>query len=223
MEKKEYYRRQIELWGEEKQESLEDKSVAIIGAGGLGSSLALALSGSGIGNIDIVDFDRVSPHNIHRQIAFKLKDEDRYKAKVVSKLIKERNPFVKSRSYEMHFEDFIKLEKRYNLLLDATDNFDARKQMSSYSKLSGIPWIYASVEGFMGQVCFFEYGGFETFNTKEHTPSGIAAPIVMQVASFEANLALLYLVGTQVKRDQLYHMQYNDRGEFEIKSFSISS
>ncbi|MEJ2489400.1 MAG: ThiF family adenylyltransferase, partial [Sulfurovaceae bacterium] len=74
VEKAEYFKRQIELWGAQKQEALQDKSIAIIGAGGLGSSLALALSGSGIGDIDVVDFDRVSLHNIHRQIAFRLED-----------------------------------------------------------------------------------------------------------------------------------------------------
>ncbi|MBN2768104.1 MAG: ThiF family adenylyltransferase [Campylobacterales bacterium] len=219
--KAEYYKRQIELWGEERQESLQDKAIAIIGAGGLGSSLALALSGSGIGDIDVVDFDRISPHNIHRQIAFRLEDEGRYKAKVVSELIRARNPFVKSRSFEMHFEDFAKLEKKYDLLLDATDNFEARLQLSAYSKKSTIPWIYASVEEFMGQVCFFEHAGFETFNTKAHTPGGIAAPIVMQVASFEANLALRYLVDVKVARDTLYYMQYNNEGKFGLKSFTL--
>ena len=221
VEKAEYFKRQIELWGAQKQEALQDKSIAIIGAGGLGSSLALALSGSGIGDIDVVDFDRVSLHNIHRQIAFRLEDEGRYKAKAVSELIRARNPFVKSRSFEMHFEDFIKLEKRYDLLLDATDNFSAREQIDTYSKQSGIPWIYASVEEFMGQVCFFERAGFEIFNTKAHTPGGIAAPIVMQVASFEANLALRYLIGAEVARDTLYYMQYNSEGKFDFKSFTL--
>ena len=201
--------------------ALQIKSVAIIGAGGLGSSLALALSGSGIGEIDVVDFDRVSLHNIHRQIAFKLEDEGKYKAKIVSQLIKARNPFIKSRSFEMSFEDFIKLEKSYDLLLDATDNFDARKQIDGYGKQSNIPWIYASVEDFMGQVCFFEKGGFDSFNIKPHVPGGIAAPIVMQVASFEANLALLYLVGAEISKDRLYYMQYNNEGKFEMKSFVI--
>lgn len=221
VEKAEYFKRQIELWGAQKQETLQDKSIAIIGAGGLGSSLALALSGSGIGDIDVVDFDRVSLHNIHRQIAFRLEDEGKYKAKAVSELIMARNPFVKSRSFEMCFEDFIKLEKRYDLLLDATDNFSAREQIDAYSKQSGIPWVYASVEEFMGQVCFFEHGSFESFNIKPHTPGGIAAPIVMQVASFEANLALRYLIGAEVARDTLYYMQYNNEGKFDLKSFTL--
>ena len=65
-----YFHRQVQLWGEETQTLLQSKKIAIIGAGGLGSSLAFALGSSGIGEIHMIDFDEVSLHNIHRQIAF---------------------------------------------------------------------------------------------------------------------------------------------------------
>ncbi|MCD6432652.1 MAG: ThiF family adenylyltransferase, partial [Sulfurimonas sp.] len=54
-----YFQRQIQLWGEEKQALLQTKRIAIIGSGGLGSSLAFALGSSGIGEIHMVDFDKV--------------------------------------------------------------------------------------------------------------------------------------------------------------------
>ncbi len=60
-----YFHRQVQLWGEETQGSLQSKKIAIIGSGGLGSSLAFALGASGIGEIHMVDFDTVSLHNIH--------------------------------------------------------------------------------------------------------------------------------------------------------------
>ncbi|MEA3455017.1 MAG: ThiF family adenylyltransferase, partial [Campylobacterota bacterium] len=81
-----YFTRQIQLWGTKTQKELEKKKIAIIGSGGLGSTLALALGTSGIGEIHIVDFDRVSLHNIHRQIAFTLEDEGRSKSKVAAAL-----------------------------------------------------------------------------------------------------------------------------------------
>jgi adenylyltransferase/sulfurtransferase len=74
MTQQEYFNRQIQLWGEDTQRSLQDKKIAIIGSGGLGCTLAMALGTSGIGEIDMVDFDTVSSHNIHRQIAFTLDD-----------------------------------------------------------------------------------------------------------------------------------------------------
>ena len=87
-----YFKRQIELWGSNVQQSLEKKKIAVIGSGGLGCTLAMALGTSGIGEIHMVDFDRVSLHNIHRQIAFTLDDEGLNKAKVVCKLIESKNP-----------------------------------------------------------------------------------------------------------------------------------
>ena len=69
-----YFHRQIQLWGEQTQRALADKRILIIGAGGLGSSLAYALGASGIGQISVVYFDTVALHNINRQILFTLAD-----------------------------------------------------------------------------------------------------------------------------------------------------
>ncbi|RUM72867.1 MAG: thiamine biosynthesis protein ThiF, partial [Sulfurovum sp.] len=87
MTQSEYFNRQIQLWGSQVQQGLEKKKIAIIGAGGLGSTLAQALGTSGIGEIHMIDFDTVSLHNIHRQIAFTLQDEGLNKAKTVCKLM----------------------------------------------------------------------------------------------------------------------------------------
>jgi len=78
-----YFQRQVQLWGEEVQASLKNKRIAIVGSGGLGCSLGIGLGSSGIGEIHVVDFDTVSLHNIHRQIAFKLEDEGKPKAQVL--------------------------------------------------------------------------------------------------------------------------------------------
>ena len=82
------------------------KKIVIIGCGGLGSSLAYALGSSGIGEIHLVDFDTVSVHNIHRQIAFKLGDEGKFKADVVKESIESRCPFVKVHTHIGRLEDF---------------------------------------------------------------------------------------------------------------------
>ena len=66
-----YFNRQVMLWGEEIQKDLRRKRILIVGAGGLGSSLVVALGASGIGHIDLVDFDTVATHNIHRQSMLK--------------------------------------------------------------------------------------------------------------------------------------------------------
>jgi adenylyltransferase/sulfurtransferase len=216
-----YFNRQIELWGENTQRSLHSKKIAIIGSGGLGTTLAMALGTSGIGEIHIVDFDTVSVHNIHRQIAFTLADEEKNKAKVTVKLIESKNPFVKAVAFDMPFDDFKEMGNSYDLILDATDNLPVRGEIDKYAKETDTPWIYASVEEFNGQVCFFDEATFQVFNISDHKPGGIAAPIVMHIGSLQANLALRYLAGLPVGKDKLYYLYFNEEGELITQKFGM--
>ncbi len=221
MTQQEYFNRQIQLWGESTQKGLLDKKIVIVGAGGLGSTLAMALGTSGIGEIHLVDFDTVSGHNIHRQIAFTLQDEGKNKAKTVAALIEAKNPFVKTQAYDMRFDAFRELDNQYDLILDATDNLATRAEIDRYAKQKGTPWIYASVEEFNGQVCFFDEANFEVFNISDHKPGGITAPIVMHIGSLQANLALRYLAGLSVLKDKLYYLYFNDEGELITQKFGM--
>jgi len=216
-----YFTRQIQLWGEATQKSLQNKKIAIIGSGGLGCTLALALGTSGIGEIHMVDFDTISSHNIHRQIAFTLEDEGLSKSKAVAALIKSKNPFVKALAFDMDFEAFKEMGNSYDLILDATDNLPVRGEIDKYAKVTNTPWIYASVEEFNGQVCFFDEANFQVFNISDHKPGGIAAPIVMHIGSLQANLALRYLAGLPVLKDKLYYLYFNDEGELITQKFGM--
>jgi adenylyltransferase/sulfurtransferase len=219
---KSYFARQIELWGEEKQNLLKEKKIAIIGCGGLGSSLAMALGTSGIGAVHLVDFDMVSLHNIHRQIAFSTEDVEHPKARVVAALIRRKNPFVNVTSFEMDFDTFSQLDNYYDLILDATDNFETRRQIDEWTQISHIPWIYGSVEEFNGQVCFFERSSFSQMNTTEHHPAGIAAPMAMHIASLQANMALRYLVGLPIAKDKLHYLYFDAEGELMTQKIGMS-
>ena len=217
-----YFHRQIQLWGEETQHLLQTKRIAIIGSGGLGSSLAFALGASGIGEIHIVDFDTVSLHNIHRQIAFKMGDEDKFKAEVCATVIEERCPYVKAVAHVGDFDEFTQKNIEVDLIIDATDNLVTRGEINTYAKSKHLPWIYGSVEAFHGQVCFFEEASFtELFKITSKTPAGIAAPIVMHIASLQANLVLRYLAGLSVLKDKLYYIFFNDVGELITQKFVL--
>ena len=216
-----YFNRQIQLWGEVTQKSLQNKKIAIIGSGGLGCTLAMALGTSGIGEIHMVDFDTVSNHNIHRQIAFTLEDEGKSKSKAVVSLIKSKNPFVKAVAFDMDFEDFKGMGNSYDLILDATDNLPVRGEIDKYAKVTDTPWIYASIEEFNGQVCFFEEANFQVFNISDHKPGGITAPIVMYIGSLQANLALRYLAGLPIVKDKLYYLYFNEEGELITQKFGM--
>ncbi len=217
-----YFHRQIQLWGEETQKSLQDKKIVIIGAGGLGSSLAFALGASGIGEIHLVDFDEVSLHNIHRQIAFKMGDEGKNKAYINAQIIQQRCPFVKAIAHECDFLTWTKKNIEVDLIIDATDNLPTRGDINTYAKEKNLPWIYGSVEAFHGQVCFIEESSFtDAFKITQKTPAGIAAPIVMHIASLQANLALRHLAGLSVKKDTLYYLFFNDEGELITQKFGL--
>ncbi len=216
-----YFHRQIQLWGEETQRRLAEKEIAVIGSGGLGCTLAMALGTSGIGKITMVDYDTVSLHNIHRQIAFTTDDEGKYKTECVASLLRRKNPFVEVEALTEPFERFVEREKKPDLILDATDNLETRYAIDDYAKAHEIPWIYASVEVFNGQVCFMEKAKFGVFPLSGHKPGGIAAPIVMHIGSLQANLALRYLAGLPVAKDKLYYLYFDDKGELTTQKFAM--
>jgi molybdopterin-synthase adenylyltransferase len=217
-----YFHRQVQLWGEETQTLLQNKRIAIVGAGGLGSSLAFALGASGIGEIHIIDFDEVSLHNIHRQIAFKMGDEGKNKALVNAELIMQRCPFTKAIAYECNFQEWTQKNVEVDLIIDATDNLATRGDINAYAKSVATPWVYGSVEAFHGQVCFIDESSFtDAFKIIKKTPAGIAAPIVMHIASLQANLALRHLAGLSVKKDTLYYLFFNSEGELITQKFGL--
>jgi len=218
-----YFKRQIELWGEERQRVLETKNILIVGCGGLGSNLGLTLGASGIGKITLIDFDTVEKHNIHRQIAYELKDCGKPKADLLKKKIEARFDNLIVESMTTDFEDAVSIlkSKPIDLILDATDNLETRALIDSFAKERKIPWIYCSVEEFMMQICFFKNSSFDGFAQKHHKPKGIAAPIVSLAASIEANLALRYLVGLEIESDKLLYIYFDENGSFELRKFSF--
>jgi molybdopterin/thiamine biosynthesis adenylyltransferase len=218
----EYFKRQIELLGKNNQENLKKKKVAVIGCGGLGCSIMTALSCSGIGEFHLIDFDKIEIHNIHRQIAFSKNDIGKYKCEILAKSCQRR--YEKASFYEqnMNFNEFITSNIDLDLIIDATDNLQTRDKIDKYCKSKNIPWIYGSVEEFNGQVAFFDKAIFgDIFNQQEPIAKSQVAPMVMQIASFQANLALRYLANLSIKKDKLYYIFYNNDGEYIQQVFGL--
>ena len=218
----EFFNRQIKLWGNDVQNTLQGKKVAIIGSGGLGCTLAIALGASGIGEFAFVDFDTVGIHNIHRQIGFSVADDGKFKSEVLKDLVHSRCPYTKATSYVESFEEFAKRGLEFDLFIDATDNLPVRAAINEYCLKKEQSWIYGSVEEFHGQVCFFEKASYEAvFQINDRKPNGIACPIVMHIGSLQANLALRYLAGLSVKKDILYYLSFNEEGILDTKRFNL--
>lgn len=211
----EYFKRQIPILGEEGQKKLTGKKIALIGAGGLGGFYAYALSGCGFDEIYVVDFDKVSLSNIHRQIAFEFDDINSFKANGFKKL--EKRSKTKITPKVMYADEFFATHSDFDIIIDATDNINARKQISKASKDLKIPFVFTSVDGFMARVCLYKNKDFSfTHNT---TPQGQIAPMVMLSASIGSVMVIKYLSGFDIECDKLYHIDFMD--SFRLFSFKV--
>jgi adenylyltransferase/sulfurtransferase len=143
--------------GVEGQKKLKQSSVLLIGAGGLGSPLALYLAAAGIGRIGIVDFDTVDESNLHRQVLHGTADVGRPKLESAADRLKEINPFVKLELHETRLtsENALDLIGQYDVVADGTDNFPTRYLVNDACVLTGTPNAYASIYQFEGQASVF--------------------------------------------------------------------
>jgi sulfur-carrier protein adenylyltransferase/sulfurtransferase len=153
------YNRQILLpqVGEAGQRALKESRVLLVGAGGLGSPVALYLAAAGVGTIGLVDFDVVDLSNLHRQILHGSAGVGSSKIDSARDRLRDVNPNVEINAYEMRFESANALEiaRGYDLIVDGTDNFATRYLVNDASVLLGIPNVYGSVYRFEGQASVF--------------------------------------------------------------------
>ena len=141
----------------EGQKKLKAARILCIGAGGLGSPLALYLAAAGVGTIGIVDFDRVDVTNLQRQIAHGTKDVGRPKLTSATESIQDINPHVEVIGYDERFtsENALDIARDYDMILDGTDNFATRYLTNDVSVLLGKPNVYGSIFRFEGQASVF--------------------------------------------------------------------
>jgi len=154
------YARHLTLpeFGEGAQEKLLAASVLLIGAGGLGSPLALYLAAAGIGRIGVMDFDVVDVSNLQRQVAHRTQDIGTSKAKSAKRAIQDLNPGVTVEIYEEGITSANALEiiAKYDVVIDGTDNFPTRYLVNDACVFLGKANIYGSIYRFEGQATVFD-------------------------------------------------------------------
>jgi adenylyltransferase/sulfurtransferase len=153
------YSRQLLLpeIGIDGQQRLKNAKVLIIGAGGLGSPLALYLAAAGVGTLGILDFDQVDLSNLQRQIAYSVKDIGRQKAESAGEFLKNINPLVKiiTHNTALNSENALKIAENYHIIADCSDNFPTRYLVNDACVFLGKPEVYGSVLGLRGQASVF--------------------------------------------------------------------
>jgi adenylyltransferase/sulfurtransferase len=143
--------------GVEGQKRLKAARVLLIGAGGLGSPLALYLAAAGVGHIGLVDFDVVDVSNLQRQILHGTKDIGRKKVDSARERIADVNPFVELTTYDaaLTSQNALGIIEKYDLVVDGTDNFPTRYLVNDACVMLGKPNVYGSVFRFEGQASVF--------------------------------------------------------------------
>jgi molybdopterin/thiamine biosynthesis adenylyltransferase/rhodanese-related sulfurtransferase/molybdopterin converting factor small subunit len=143
--------------GLEGQKKLQAASVLLIGAGGLGSPLALYLAAAGVGRIGIVDFDVVDYSNLQRQVIHGTSDVGRPKLESARDRIQDINPHVQVDLYDtpLSSENALEIFKPYDVIVDGTDNFPTRYLTNDACVLLGKPNVYGSIFRFEGQASVF--------------------------------------------------------------------
>ena len=143
--------------GMEGQQKLKAAKVLCIGAGGLGSPLALYLTAAGVGTLGIVDFDVVDYTNLQRQIIHTTADVGRKKLDSAADKLKAINPFVNLRTFDTKLTsaNALDLFRDFDIVADGTDNFPTRYLVNDACVLTGKPNVYGSIFRFEGQASVF--------------------------------------------------------------------
>ena len=195
--------------GIEGQEKLLASHVLIIGAGGLGSPVALYLGAAGVGRITLVDHDRVDATNLQRQIAHTLERIGEFKVDSVVQAIAALNPDVKVIPMTELADDSLleRLVGEVDLVLDCTDNFATRHAINRACVKHAKPLVSGAAIRFDGQVTVYDPRSaaspcyaciFPESDLLEETrcaAMGVFAPLVGIVGTVQAAEALKLLCG----------------------------
>jgi len=206
----ERYSRQLLLpeWTEMSQIALRDASVLVIGAGALGSPVALYLAGAGVGRLGIVDDDDVEISNLHRQPLHFTPDVGEPKAESAAAKLRFLNPDIVVEAYRMRVDETNApgLIEGQDLVIDCSDTFATRYAVNQACCDAGVDLIEGGAVGWAGLVmtivpkrtacyrCAFPTAPEGSLTCSQ---AGIAGPVVGVIGSLQALEALKFLTGAQ--------------------------
>ena len=143
--------------GPEGQRRLKASRVLVVGAGGLGSPVAMYLAAAGVGTLGIADFDVVDVTNLQRQVIHGTSDIGRPKLDSARDRIAEINPHVvvEPHADRLTSANALEIVRAYDVVIDGTDNFPTRYLLNDACVLAGKPNVYGSILRWEGQVSVF--------------------------------------------------------------------
>ncbi len=141
------------------QKKIFNSKILVIGAGGLGCPLILYLAYSGVGNLGIVDNDKVELSNLSRQVLFTKKDLGKFKVLVSKKFVKKINKKIKVKVFTKKIDEknIANIAKNYDFICDGTDNFKSRLLINDYCIKNKKVLISSAISKYDGQVFNFDF------------------------------------------------------------------
>lgn len=150
----------LEGVGEAGQNALKEAKVLVIGAGGLGSPVAMYLAAAGVGCIGLADADAVDVSNLQRQVLYTTANVGKPKVEMAKERIVEQNPYVNVITYPMRImpDNICDIVKEYDFIVDCVDNFPTKFLINDACVLEKKPFCHAGVVQFHGQVMTYVPG-----------------------------------------------------------------
>jgi adenylyltransferase/sulfurtransferase len=147
------------------QEKLKRAKILVIGAGGLGCPVLQYLTAAGVGNIGIAEFDTVDETNLQRQILYGTTDVGKLKSIIAKNHLNYLNPNVEVEVYNLRCDasNSLSILEKYDVIVDATDNFDARYIINDACVILGKPMVHGSIYKYEGVISVFNYNGGATY------------------------------------------------------------
>jgi len=199
------------------QRKLKETSIAVVGAGGIGSAVIPALAGAGIGRLTIIDNDVVELGNLHRQPLFRERDAGYSKADLALQFVQRLNRFVKATPVQERIgaENAGRLLGGHDLVIDGSDNFATRLAVSDACVELGVPLLSAAAVQFQGQVglfrgrpCYrcFVGDAFDAEDCDNCAELGVLGALTATTGSFAALLAINAVVGVGADQAGTVHI-----------------
>ncbi|QLE00774.1 molybdopterin-synthase adenylyltransferase MoeB [Galbibacter sp. BG1] len=192
----------LKSFGTEAQQKLKNAKVLVVGAGGLGVPILQYLNAMGIGTLGIVENDTVDISNLQRQVMYAEGDVGKSKLDVISEKLQQQNSETKITGFAtfLNRENALEIIKKYDIVIDATDNFPARYLINDACVILNKPFVYGALHEFEGQVSVFNYkngptyrclfptmpGSDEMPNCNENGVLGVVPGIIGNLQALEA-------------------------------------
>ena len=193
------------------QKEIINSKVLIVGAGGLGCPVADYLARAGVGTIGVVDFDKVSLSNIHRQSLYNSKDIGKYKVDAIKEKIKLINPLIKIIKYKKKVNDknLNSMINSFDIIVDGSDNFKTKFLLNNYSIKYKKILIVGAISKFDGHIfsfnfknkkepclrCFYQSVPSDDFLDSE--TEGILGPVAGIIGNIQSNEVLKNILNVE--------------------------